>query len=103
MARQRIDKLSGETEELESSISGIENIPIDDQTRKEVALRFVKYYFLILILIVIGVPVYNLVVAANNYSDAIIIPLKDTVLTYSAVVGPTLGLVIAYYFKSKGD
>lgn len=71
------------------------------ETRKEVALKFVKFYFLILIIIIVGVPLYNYAVSRGEYSEALIIPLKDTILTYSAVVGPTVGLVVAYYFKSK--
>lgn len=33
----------------------------------------------------------------------LLIPSKDAILTYSAVVGPTFGLVVAYYFKTTRD
>lgn len=75
----------------------------DDETRQEVAKKFVRYYFEILLLIIIGIPIYNLVVYRLSQSTELAIPFKDAILTYSAIVGPTLGLVVAYYFESKKD
>ncbi|HTE22646.1 MAG TPA: hypothetical protein VK674_06420 [Candidatus Limnocylindria bacterium] len=75
----------------------------DTETRQEVAKKFVRYYFLILILIIIGIPLYNYFTYRMVGNADLLVPLKDTVLTYSAVVGPTMGLVVAYYFKSKSE
>jgi hypothetical protein len=75
----------------------------DDDTRQEVAKKFVRYYFLLLTLIIIGVPAYNAVMYALVHSNDLNISIKDAILTYSAVVGPTVGLVVAYYFKSKQE
>lgn len=75
----------------------------DDDTRQEVAKKFVKYYFLLLALIIIGIPAYNAGMYALAQTNDLAISLKDTILTYSAVVGPTVGLVVAYYFKSKQE
>lgn len=75
----------------------------DDDTRQEVARKFVRYYFLLLMLIIIGVPAYNATMYGLVGNNDLAIPFKDAILTYSAVVGPTVGLVVAYYFKSKQD
>lgn len=75
----------------------------DDDTRQEVARKFVRYYFLLLMLIIIGVPAYNATMYALVSNNDLAISFKDAILTYSAVVGPTVGLVVAYYFKSKQE
>lgn len=75
----------------------------DDDTRQEVAKKFVKYYFLLLSLILIGIPAYNYFIYELTSDNALMLPLKDIILTYSAVVGPTMGLVVAYYFKTTTE
>lgn len=75
----------------------------DDDTRQDVARKFVRYYFGILIGIVILIPVYNLAAYALFRDASLLLPFKDGILTYSAVVGPTFGLVVAYYFKTSRD
>lgn len=75
----------------------------DDDTRQEVARKFVKYYFVLLTLIIVGVPTYNAVMYGLAHNNDLAISLKDAILTYSAVVGPTVGLVVAYYFKTKHE
>lgn len=73
----------------------------DDDTRQQVAKKFVRYYFELLTLIIVGIPIYNILVFRLTGSSELTIPFKDAILTYSAVVGPTVGLVVAYYFESK--
>lgn len=73
----------------------------ESRTRHEVAKMFVRFYFVILIGIMIGIPLYNYFAVKHLRVNELVIPLKDTILTYSAVVGPTIGLVVAYYFKSS--
>lgn len=75
----------------------------DADTRQDVAKKFVRYYFLLLTIIIVGIPFYNAVMYALVHTNDLSISLKDSILTYSAVVGPTVGLVVAYYFKSKQD
>lgn len=81
----------------------VSSLEKDADTRQAVARKFVNYYFKILLLILLGIPVFNLFAYRVTGNTDLVIALKDMVLTYSAVVGPTLGLVVAYYFKSKGD
>ena len=73
----------------------------DDDTRQQVAKLFVNAYFVLLALILIGVPTYNWLVYKGSNDPNLTIALKDTILTYSAVIGPTMGLVVAYYFENK--
>lgn len=75
----------------------------DSRTRQQIAKIFVYIYFALLTLIIIGAPVYNIVAIRVTGRNDLVIPLTDIIQTYSAVVGPTLGFVIAYYFKSKND
>ena len=73
-------------------------------TRKKIAQRFVFAYFGIMLILIIGVPVYNLfAIRVDDKQDLLIINLSDILQTYSAIVGPALGFVIAYYFKNKNE
>ncbi len=76
----------------------------EDDTRHKIAKSYVRIYFILLGIIIIGVPIYNLVAYKATNSETILqIKLSDLIQTYSAIVGPTLGFVIAYYFKSKNE
>ena len=112
MPRQpRSVELSEKFEAAEQAFDGLEEAQAaiasgrrkDDETRQEVARKFVKYYFLLMTVIIIGVPAYNAGMFAILRTNELEIPFKDAILTYSAVVGPTVGLVVAYYFKSKQE
>lgn len=112
MPRQpRIAELSEKFEAAEQAFDDLEEAQAtiasgrrkDDDTRQEVARKFVRYYFLLLMVIIIGVPAYNAVMYMIVDNNDLAIPFKDAILTYSAVVGPTVGLVVAYYFKSHQE
>ncbi len=75
----------------------------EDDTRQDVTKKFVKYYFWIMIALMIVTPLYNLATFWLFRNETLLIPFKDAILTYSAVVGPTFGLVVAYYFKTSRD
>lgn len=95
---QEENEITASTTDAQLKLSGEEK---DSETRQEVAKKFVRYYFELLTLIIVGVPVYNIVVFRLTSSSELAISFKDAILTYSAVVGPTVGLVVAYYFESK--
>jgi hypothetical protein len=77
---------------------------IEADTRRKIAERFVLLYFALLIILTIGIPIYNLVAfRVGDQEQSLQLSLSDILQTYSAIVGPTLGFVIAYYFKSKND
>lgn len=105
MAKIKFEQLDSslETQEQASDAITASSSQRDDETRQEVARKFVRYYFLLLTLIIIGIPAYNALMYALAGSNDLAISFKDAILTYSAVVGPTVGLVVAYYFKTKQD
>lgn len=108
-------------EELDKALEPLENLAAEEQkkaeelryppieiteadTRKIIAQRFVMAYFGLMGLLIIGVPIYNLVAFHISGDQKILqIPLADILQTYSAIVGPALGFVIAYYFKNKHE
>lgn len=95
------DRLDEAVKQQASALSSLKSQEKDDNTRQDVARKFVNYYFWILIGIAFLIPAYNLGMYALFHDAALLIPFKDAILTYSAVVGPTFGLVIAYYFKTS--
>ncbi|HSX31391.1 MAG TPA: hypothetical protein VLE99_05735 [Candidatus Saccharimonadales bacterium] len=104
MARPGLEEQVEQTQVTQQKVAKVLATPSgDDATRQKVAKMFVHYYFWILILIIAGVPLYNYLMFKHAGSPGLIVSLKDAILTYSAVAGPTFGLVVAYYFKSKND
>lgn len=105
----RKDKLLADLEDVREEVKDQEldiksarsSSLMDTETRQEVAKKFVKYYFFILLMILVVVPLYNYYCFKQFRNTDLLVPLKDMILTYSAVVGPTLGLVVAYYFKNS--
>ena len=73
----------------------------DADTRQKVAMWCVIGYFAGLILILIGVPIYNYLAVTRVADQTLLLDLKDTLLTYQAVVGTLVGAVVAYYFKTQ--
>lgn len=73
----------------------------EQDTRQELARWFVVGFFTFMFLIIFGVPAYNFIVYSEIDSNDLRLDLNDLLLTYSSIVGPILGFVIGYYFKSK--
>jgi len=75
----------------------------DVDTRQHIAKNFIRWYFVLFLTILIGLPVFNLfanqITGGNEYK----LDLLDVIQGFSSVVGPLVGFVIAYYFKSKND
>lgn len=78
--------------------------PNDGNTRQKIARQFVLAYFGLLTILIVGIPIYNLIsYRVAGPKSGLEISLTDIIQTYSAIVGPTLGFVIAYYFKTRND
>jgi hypothetical protein len=121
---QEIKELNRGISEQKETVIDLESVQIEEKrndsgTRQKIAKQFVIFYFGLLAAIVLCVPIYNYFAYKQEmkYSDVtyatsattmqrpepLRISLPDLIQTYSAIVGPTLGFVIAYYFKSKND
>jgi len=96
---KKIAKIEQTNESLEETARYIANAG-DDDTRQKIAKKFINYYFGIMILIIVGVPAYNFAMYNDN-KPTVYVSIREAILTYSAVAGPTFGLVVAYYFKEK--
>lgn len=112
LSKKSLDDIDRQLKEIKES-AGMQNVSAqqtvlqntqkqDVETRQQIAKLYVIVYFVILFLIIAGIPLYNLwSYSVTNDPTLLQISLSDTIQTYSAVVGPTLGFVVAYYFKSS--
>lgn len=69
------------------------------QTQSNLAKMFIKWYFCILIFVLLFVPVYNWV--ASMYFEDQIISLRDVFMMISGAITPILAFVLGHYFKGK--
>jgi hypothetical protein len=103
MAHDVSKKLEQIEEEKEDQGQRARELSTSGPTRNKLARTIVNFYFWTLILIIVGIPVYNFLMTSQIDQPQNVISVKDALLTYSAIVGPTLGLVIAYYFKTRAE
>jgi hypothetical protein len=75
----------------------------DADTRQAVAKMCIIGYFAGLVVLIVGVPLYNYLAIARTDDQRLLLDFKDALITYQAVVGTLVGTVVAYYFKSKLD
>jgi formate hydrogenlyase subunit 3/multisubunit Na+/H+ antiporter MnhD subunit len=72
------------------------------ETRRKLATRFIAFYFGILVLILVGIPLYNGFMHQHTPdSQSLMLNVKEILQIYSSIVGPLAGFVIAYYFKNR--
>ena len=71
---------------------------IDTRTRDYIATLVAKAFFFLLAVILIGVQIYN-----ANVGETLRLSLSELLQQYASVLGPILGFVIGYYFKTKND
>jgi hypothetical protein len=69
-----------------------------DETRSTIALTFTKWYFGLILMVLIGVPVYNLFVEGEQ-----ILNVEDVLSTLTAAIGVPFGFVVGYYFKGSEE
>lgn len=71
-----------------------------DKTRSAIALIFTWGYFGIILIGLVGVPVYNfLIIYFLPQGQLPTLDLKDVILTIGGILGSTFGFVLGYYFK----
>lgn len=99
---QRLKDLQRLNESQEQSAAQIAGTQ-DNATRQQLAKMFVYFYFGLLLLIIVGVPGYDYFVYKATHEAALVISIKDALLTYSGIMGSTFGMVVTYYFQSKSN
>ncbi len=73
------------------------------QTQSDLAKIFIKWYFVILIVVLLYVPFYNWIAThflGGNGKDTLI-SVRDAFLMISGAVTPLLAFVLGHYFKGK--
>lgn len=81
--------------QLEQTAKKFDPLEHLDTTRAEIAKKFVKWYLAFVMVIIIGVPLYN------SYSVHSKEPLDiyKVLTTVGTILGTPLGFVVGYYFK----
>lgn len=101
--KRSTEKVEQRNKERKDELDSYNPAKSEGETRQSLAKFFVYSFFLILVLILICVPLYNFLIYVETGSAELRLDLNDLLLTYSSVVGPILGFVIGYYFKSRGE
>lgn len=65
-----------------------------DKKRAFIAIVFVFGFLTLLLLVILGVPIYNAVIGKAEALD-----LNNTLSTVGGLLGTPLGFVVGYYFK----
>jgi prolipoprotein diacylglyceryltransferase len=102
---KQIDTTSEEVTEREAEyVLDQRNIAeLEDETRDFIAKRTLSAFFWLLAIILVGAPIYNAIITANHLNDNLLIDLSDLLQQYGSILGPVLGFVIGYYFKTKSS
>jgi len=69
-----------------------------DETRAKIALFVVRAFFILIGIVLIGVPLYNLFV-----NDTRMLSVVDLISMLSGVISAPFGFVVGYYFKGTED
>jgi hypothetical protein len=72
-----------------------------DETRAMIAKTFTCGFFIIIAIIIIGVPTYNISIQATQPDQ--MLNVKDMLITVSSVIGGPFGFVVGYYFKGSEE
>lgn len=70
------------------------------QTQSHLAKLFIRWYFSIIITVLLYVPLYNAGVRFI-FPDAEFINVKDVFMMVSAAITPILAFVLGHYFKGR--
>lgn len=85
-------------QQLEATMSSLQP-PHDhaehlDKSRAKIAFTFVRWYFVLIFIVVIGLPIYG-----KWIGNAQTIDLNGTLTQLGTLLGTPLGFVVGYYFK----
>lgn len=92
----RLQRLEATADELRPPHNHDEHL---DKSRSKIALKFVRWYLLYVLLIIIGVPAYN----HFAVHSAETIDLFKVLAQVGTLLGTPLGFVVGYYFKEESS
>lgn len=71
------------------------------ETRDDLAKMLVAVFAALLIIIIVFGPIYNALLSNQANFDSIRLDIDGLLQSLSTVMGPVIGFVIGYYFKSR--
>ncbi len=87
--------------DLDSQLAQVEKRK--PETRDDLARMLVAVFAALLLVIVIGGPIYNAAFSQLKNFDQIKVDVGEMLQAISTVMGPVIGFVIGYYFKSRSE
>jgi hypothetical protein len=106
----KLDEIQEKLDKVQKSLDdGLEDIDesnynpdkFNDEARREIASRFVKWYFYLLMASFLAPVIFNTLIYSISKDSSLFINLKDIVLLTTSAVGSPLGFIVGYYFKSS--
>ena len=73
------------------------------ETRDDLAKGLVAVFAVLLIMIVVGGPIFNAFFSNWDNFELFRVDVEGTLQAISTVMGPVIGFVIGYYFKTKSE
>jgi len=92
---------------LKDSLTDYQIKDMREEDRSIIAKQFVKYLLRLVVLVIIGVPIYNALVFKHAKvvieDQATVQPLSldGTLTDVGTILGPSVGFVVGYYFKDE--
>jgi hypothetical protein len=90
---KRIQTLESTLDSLKSPFDRVEHL---DKSRSKIAFKFVGWYFALILVLIIGVPLYN-----NWVGSPTLLELDKLLNQIGTLLGTPLGFVVGYYFKEE--
>jgi len=109
-AQKIATKTAANTKELDARLQRLENTAEElqpphnhdeylDKSRAKIAFKFVRWYLFYVLLVIIGVPIYNrYAVGAKETID-----IFKVLAQVGTLLGTPLGFVVGYYFKESNN
>ena len=95
-----LDSIGSLTKDVEQTLQ--ETTPavkVEDKTRSALGKIFVRWFFLLLILILVGWTLYNIFIYGQVGNTELFVDMKTLIPVVWSVIGTPLWFVMGYYFK----
>jgi hypothetical protein len=92
-----------EVDTAEALVKRYDSQEYNDKTKSQIALKFVNWFFRLVILSLVIAFAYNLVILFLLKDDSKLVDVKEMILTIAGVIGGPLGFILGYYFKTQEE